>query len=223
MQSIKFKKLLTTSQKPRAVITVFSDGDVSYRPFIADGTLGASKPLFDDTINEIFGHLNGSFKVKKFSGVIPKEIMFLDPSRDMISWKVPAGVFKMKHSQFKRPFKYHYPNLIFRLQKSTLSIGAVQSYRKNAKVYMAPFPNLYVNSVCMGSATIKVSMLDYWEDAIAEAMLKFFESEFTHGLVGMMKVCKKGPLTSENFEKMQVISQVESYAKFEGFTPKQSN
>ena len=219
MRSIKSKRLLTKSQTPKAVITVFTDGDVSYRPFISDGVLGASKPLFDDTINEIFGHLNGSFKVKTFSGMLPKEVMFLDPSTDRISWKVPAGVFKMKHSANKRPFKYHYPNLIFRLEKSILSVGAVQSYRKNAVVYRAPFPNIYENSVCMGTATIKVNMLDFWEDAIFEAMLKFFESEFTHTLTPLERLCKKRPLTSEDFkERLKPISTVEEYARFKRAT-----
>ena len=83
-----------------------------------------------------------------------------------------------------------WPNMIFRADKRGLSVWAVKATsnpRQKAKLYKAPFFNVYDNGIiCLGSAPNYESN----PENIAKIEKAFFNSAFSHGLDNIAKRIK---------------------------------
>ena len=165
--------------EPKLILTCYDNGMITSRN-VNNGIVEAAKPLYDETINKVFGHLKGYHNLKRFNGFIPENVIYADSVKEKIIWFEDAKVRKLLHTKNKNSGNFACPNLVFCLTGNSLRVFAVKQKTKQAKLYQAPFTNLTGHGVCMGSAQIKANNLVYWEDVITEVQNKFWNSLFSH-------------------------------------------
>ncbi|WP_064967841.1 hypothetical protein [Tenacibaculum ovolyticum] len=152
---------------------------------VSKGRLNAAKSLSIDVANELFENLQYNKGVNlSFRGLIPKNIIYTDITKQSIVWKVKSHKRKLffKNDSFSTN-EYLLPHLIFSLKGTTLSVFATKTFNitENTKLYNAPFLNVWSDgSVCMGSASIKKEDISFFEELIIVAENLFFDSYFTH-------------------------------------------
>lgn len=147
--------------------------------------LPAATPLSVDTANIIFKHLQLSKGGNiSFKGMMPKTLLFCDPNTQKLVWKVNARKQQLffDNPQFKDDC-YPIPTLIFSLVETTLYVFSVKTNNptQNTQLYYAPFLNVWNDGkICMGTATIDKSNVNYFEDLMDICEYQFFNSKFTH-------------------------------------------
>ncbi len=171
---------LVQTMKPVSLLTVYDSGYIDYRDVLEAGKVSASRPLYQETINDIFANLRGDHNLKRFEGVIPNKMVYVDPMRDLFVWTRKAEVRELLHTTKKHSGKYAIPTLVFRIEKGSVSVVAIKKLAINSPVYIPPFTNTANGDVCMGSASLKTETCDCIEDLVEYAENQFYNSYFTH-------------------------------------------
>ena len=199
----------TTKHQPKMILTCYDSGMIETRQ-IVDGVVMAAKPLYQSTIDDIFGHLHGHAKLRQWKGIIPKNIIYVNNESNVLVWTEPAQVRNLNFNRKKDTGKYALPKLVFYLKKNSLAVWAIKNYTENALLHLAPFSNVSETGICMGSASLKNSHMKYWEDVYDDARRRFWHSLFTHELDPYRKLGKNKdkfptkklrPLSSKNKRK----------------------
>jgi hypothetical protein len=195
--------------KPVGLMTIFGSGDIDYRNIKEDGSVGPSKPIYEETSKYIFENIKADKsqnRRKQVRGFIPEKLMFMDNEQDIYIWKHKAKVRDLYHTKDDVSGKYALPHLVFKLIREKLYVVAVKKFTPKADCYVAPFVNIYqAGSVCMGSAKIKYKSFTDVEELIDHAENVFFNSKFSHTGTDYMELGKN--------EKVFPIKQLEPYHK----------
>jgi PRTRC genetic system protein B len=172
---------ITAVARPQALLLLYDNLHIDYREILVDGSVTASRPLYQETIDKIFRGFKGGQVVKTFKSFIPKNMLYSDADQDIYVWYRKAEVREIKHTKKENCGSYALPTLVFKLVGSTLHVVAVKGIRPNAVLYEAPLSNIGSSgTVCMGSASLDIRPLKYIEDAIELAENNFYYSKFTH-------------------------------------------
>lgn len=164
----------------KLLMLFYEDGSIDCRN-INEGKVSASKPIYEETANRIFGHLNGHFKLKQFRGMIPENVIRVDNVEEIICWYKDAGKMTMKHTNKKNNGVYAHPPLLFLVKKNKIKIFAIKKRSSEALLYQAPFPNIMNNSfLCTGSVEVNFESVSKWENVMEKAENIFFNSRFSH-------------------------------------------
>ena len=164
-------------------MTFYDSGLIDYRDIDQKGIVGVSRPLYEETLNEIFKHINGSYKLRQFKELIPSNVIYCNNETNTLVWYKPKGVYKLNHTDQKWTGDYYLPKHLFVIANNNLSVACIKSRDKltmQTELYLMPLPNITNERICMGSAKINVQSFKYWEDVIEEAEQAFYHSKFSH-------------------------------------------
>lgn len=170
--------------RPVAVITAYDNGHLAYREVDNKGVVGVSKGLYQKLAAKLFKGIYGVEKEYNFKSIIPNYIKYVrNDSEFVLVWTKKSSIQKLSFNIKGKKYSYEYalPNLCFKIKGTSLSVVAIKNFSLNSKVYSAPFPNIGMTGVCMGSASLRLSNIDYYEDIVKYAEAQFFNSFFTHG------------------------------------------
>lgn len=170
-----------------AVIAMYGEKLVYYKYLSSEGRLTAPQPMTAKAFKDIFKFVNDvdvnsiySFK----GGIIPKNVLLYKTDDKRIVWFTPKGQRQLIYGA-KLPLEtglYPVPALVWSLNNTSLSVFAVteQPDNQDAKLYNAPFFNVYTDGrICMGSAKY-TSQSNFYEDIMQKAESGFYNSVFTH-------------------------------------------
>lgn len=167
---------IVSIDQPEAIMTLYKSGHIDFRNIDDNGEVGASRPLYQETIKKIFLNTSNEHKIKTFKGMLSGNILYMDNINDMYVWYRKPGKQKLNIGEIK---SFYLPGLVFKLKENQISVIAVRNIKPDAICYRAPFSNIHGKSkVCMGSAKIKIDTLNHIEDVIEYAEHQFFFSKF---------------------------------------------
>ncbi|MBB3125268.1 PRTRC genetic system protein B [Mesoflavibacter sabulilitoris] len=175
--------------KPQFTITGYSSNSnfntsyfLEFRSVLENGTLSEGKPLYKDTLKNIVQYFEVETQTWTSKGVFPKNIIALNMNEKSVIWSFNRSEMYLhfKDDTSIKSGLYHLPKLIFKLSNHKLSVFAVKHFGKHAKLYYAPFFNVYDScDVCMGNANLEFNSFDI-SDIIKTTEITFFKSLFTH-------------------------------------------
>lgn len=162
------------------IVTCYDNGYIDHRT-VKDGKVDIAKPFYKKTAQRIFSAMNSAGLDMKFKGIIPENIKYVNnDSKLVIVWTVKAHKRLLLHVNNKYQDEYALPNLIFKIEDSSLSVVAYKRFKLDALTCKAPFTNLTMSGICMGSASLKLDKYRYYEDIVEYAENQFFGSKFSH-------------------------------------------
>lgn len=122
----------------------------------------------------------------KSDGILPVNLLSFDAKTSTIIWHTKAQFRELLFSQGLgiKSGLAHIPPLVWKADKSTLSLFALTTNRKpteNTPLYYAPFFNIYEKGlVCMGTVDIQAGETGSVKELITLWENYFFNSYFTH-------------------------------------------
>lgn len=175
------------------VISISETENNTHRPYVAvsdvrhrngSPVLGASRPLTETEARNIFGKIVAP-KKRSSKLFLPENVLFWHEDFDHTCvFYVKAGTFEISHVNWDKPKTVPFPQLVFKITKTSLNIYATKEGTKRptptTPLYRLPIWNVYEGgSVCLGSASLPTrfttlqSLVDSWK-AI------WFKTTFAH-------------------------------------------
>ena len=166
----------TKDNKPYVAVS-----NVSYHK--GSPVLGASHPLTEIEARNIFGKVVAP-KRQMSSPFLPENVLLWKEDFDYTCvFYVKAGLFEINHVNWSKPKKVPFPQLIFKVTKTSLHIFATKEGSKRptptTQLFSLPIWNVSDGSVCLGSASIPsqckslFDLVDGWKKV-------WFETTFSH-------------------------------------------
>jgi len=173
---------LAKHHHPKSLILTYDSGLIEHRRVKNDGSVGSAKPLYQNTINKLFGHLHGHSVLKQFKGIIPENVLYMNNVTETLAWYYPKMIHPLIFNNKKWNDDYALPMLLFKCKGNHLSVFAIKGNKPDSLLYIAPFANITGSGVCMGTASLNTGRHKYFEDVMSEVHNKFFNSKFTHAM-----------------------------------------
>lgn len=190
----KITKLLKQVYEPFCAIVAYkasSDrgSDMYYleqHRICSDGSLGAGKPLQQQTMVRIFNAVSATNKQLDCSmyGIMPDNVLYCDTriGNERIVWYRRPEERQLYFSENLgiTNGKMLVPGLVYSATKNKLQVLAFKGNRPRGRLYYAPFMNTTPEYVCLGNSKVAFpqertfsNVIDYWETM-------FWQSEFSH-------------------------------------------
>lgn len=162
-------------------IMVYDTGFAEYRP-IADNKFGLAEPLSERFVRKIVEGFDPPNKRMRFRGPIPEKCFYANSVDNFnLIWRFTEKRMKLVFTQKKHSGTYFIPNLIFQIKENGFFVYIYKKWEKEeTEIYHLKFPNISSSGMCMGSAKLHLDKCEYFEDAMKNGEIAFFESKFSH-------------------------------------------
>lgn len=189
----KLTRQITTLLQPKAALIAYQSDDtysmnnyyLEVRSIDNEGVMGEGMPVTYDFMNTIassFSEMNTGVPY----GIIPSNLLFADSRKgnEKYVWYNPPQkrmMFFVEKLSIDNDL-YNMPGVVYVVERNMLSIYAYKSNLPNldTDLYKAPFFNVSIAKVCLGSSTIPHPQNPTYEEFMQYWEKRFWLTEFSH-------------------------------------------